>query len=495
MKSLLYASLLFFGFALLLGACSKEKSVDTGITPGNVSGWEFKEGANAFNGKVDSAIITSSAGLKQLSIKGTSTDGSGTFFLNVFAANIAVGTYTTPSVYFQYALAGSPFLESDPTATGAFTVTITKIDSSAVTGTFSGQAQDLSGNIKTITQGKFTATLVKTSPVSNGQLMLWSKTACGSGGNILVKVQGTAGTISAFQTTEPTCGTSGTALFTLAPGNYLWTAYCGSDSTTGVATIVSGTCTKSEVIFTPAGATCRISNIGFLDPGTNAGEGAINTFYTGTQPTRVEFYDSLAAAAANVYNITYATNRINLDTAQYFLLGLGNVVSEFHGFADPTDNTTPKVIIKYQYDALGYMSKAIMYLEQLPTVPVLQTDYVWTNGNLTKATVSEAATNSRSEYLYEYDLTKQAKGFLCFFPNTEFLLFQGVVNYGKNSVNPVAKSTINDYDNFGALQNSDVANFSQYVMDANGYVKGFLTTGGNSIYGSNARYALGYKCQ
>ncbi len=495
MKSILNAFLLIFGFALLFGACSKEKSVDTGTTPGNVSGWEFKEGATAYSGKIDTAFIATNGAFKQLSIEGTTADGTGTLFLTIVSTNLTVGSYTTPSVYFQYALAGSPFLESDPTATGAFTVVITKIDSALVTGTFTGQVQDISGNPKTITSGKFTAKLAKQTALSNGQLMLWSKTACASGGNILVKVQGTTGTISSFQAAEPTCGATGTALFNLAPGNYLWTAYCGSDSTTGVATIVSGACTKSQVIFSPTSATCRISNIGFLDPSTNSGEGAINTFYTGTQPTRVEFYDSVAALAANVYNITYTTNRINLDTAQYFLLGLGNVVTEFHGFADPTDNTTPKVIIKYQYDALGYMNKAIMYLEQFPALPVLETSYVWTNGNLTKATVAEAATNSRSEYLYEYDLSRQAKGFLCFFPNTEFLLFQGVVNYGKNSANPVIKSTINDYDNFGALQNTDIATFSQYVFDANGYVKNFLTTGGNSIYGSNSRYALGYKCQ
>ena len=141
------------------------------------------------------------------------------------------------------------------------------------------------------------------------------------------------------------------------------------------------------------------------------------------------------------------------------------------------------------------MSKCLVALETAPTSPVLQITYLWTNNNLTKVEITQAGTSEKTTIEYQYDLTKPAKAFLCFFPNQELIIFQTALNYGKNSANIPVKSTIKDYDANGNVLTTDLADFKDHSFDNNGYVRSFVITGDASVYDTDVRYVLSYKCQ
>ena len=86
-------------------SCQKEYSIEnpTGSnTP--TAQWEFKEAGVQFKGPVDTAmidtIITPTVVYKFLTINGHSEDGSSQITLQVFGADLKVGTYKTPFSLF-----------------------------------------------------------------------------------------------------------------------------------------------------------------------------------------------------------------------------------------------------------------------------------------------------------------------------------------------------------------------------------------------------------
>ena len=263
----------FFVIPLLfILSCNKEKSLEVGGALGGAA-WEFKESGVDFKGVMDSAYLEVSGTLEALFLEGTSNDGSGIFLIQVVAADITTGTYTSPNLLFQYIVGGNVYYESDPANTGQFTITITNMDSVSISGTFSGEVIDALGAKKTITNGRFTGKLPNNNnpppPPGDGQLMFWAEQLCPGGGNILIKVQGQQGSITAASATAPTCGTAtGNALFTLPAGNYAFKAFCGAtDSTEGVITVVVGGCTSVKITFSgpPTGNQCRIRDIAYYD--------------------------------------------------------------------------------------------------------------------------------------------------------------------------------------------------------------------------------------
>ena len=114
---------------LLFWGCSKEKSFEVGNGSTNQE-WEFTEGSNFFKGKVDTAYKTEvSAGVTALLLEGTSDDGTGTLTLGVIGLNpSAPGAYQSPTVLFDYSKAAGTIYQNDITATGQFTIEVTKID-------------------------------------------------------------------------------------------------------------------------------------------------------------------------------------------------------------------------------------------------------------------------------------------------------------------------------------------------------------------------------
>ncbi len=506
MKSIRGTLLTLMSIALLI-ACKKEKSFESGGTNTLNTEWEFKEN-KVYKGKVDTAFLDDfGTSINTLFLTGTSSDGQELLAIQVIGLNSsAPGTYRSPNVLFTYLNSRTSLYESDLSAAGDFTLVVTKIDSVSISATFTGKVKDSSGASKTVTEGKFTAKLknnvVNPPPVGSGGVVFWAKAGCtGANPAILVKVNNTqTGTITSFVPTAPTaCGGSGNASFILPPGTYAWTAYCGStDSTSGSVTIVANQCVSQEVSFVPQPPTnCKISDIGFYDLATNVPVAGIHAVYNaGGQVTNVQLIDSLSNQVINNFVLTYSAGKIQIDNNQSFNLDGSGRVTEFRGFFDPTDNTSDKVIIKYTYDANGYMNKYTFEYADTPGVIRWQGIFEYTGGNLTKITENDPALPAagKIETLYEYH-TNVAKNFLYFIPSFEIIYFQSAINAGKSSQNAIKKETVKYTDGAGNVQ-TQVTNYDTYVIDSgtNPYVRSFKITGDGNYYFTDVRIGLKYKC-
>jgi hypothetical protein len=258
MKFLQHLAVLL-AFSLVLYSCKKERSVEEGKVPvSEDETWEFTEAAGLKKGPMDSAYIQTVANVTTLSIVGSSTENAGEIFLQVVTDNLTTGAYTNPLVFFQYGENGTVLFQSSPVQTGGFTINITELDSLNVTGTFSGSVLDAQGVEHVITDGKFKSVITSwegdQEPLEDGQLTVWAKQVCNNGEPIKISVSGQSGEITDGLLAEPSCGASGTALFTLPAGNHLVEAVCGSDTLHYEVSIV-GSCTLLEIDFgnPPAG--------------------------------------------------------------------------------------------------------------------------------------------------------------------------------------------------------------------------------------------------
>ena len=242
--------------SVLLIACSKEKSIENSIGGPTSSAWEFKDTSVLYQGTMDTAYYDNAGAISSVIIEGKSNDGGSDFYLQLFSNVINQGTYSNPNVYFRYTINGNVVYTSVPSNTGKFSVTIDHVDSTSISGTFSGEVTNPQGKTITIRDGKFSAKLADLSsppPVTvNGEVMFWSKGGCTPATvALIVTVNSVKDTITSFHQTAPgTCGTTGTATQSLPPGSYNWTAACGGTTTSGTVSIVSNTCTKVEVNFT-----------------------------------------------------------------------------------------------------------------------------------------------------------------------------------------------------------------------------------------------------
>lgn len=145
---------------LSLSSCQKELSLEDGQGgPVGPAAWEFKEGSAQFRGPIDTVYYGLAGSDSSLTLEGRSSDLKGDFYLELTGAALTAGSYTTPAVVFEYFSEGELLYHNDPQAAGKFTVTITQIGGGQVNGTFTGEVIDSAGNVKTITDGKFSAPL------------------------------------------------------------------------------------------------------------------------------------------------------------------------------------------------------------------------------------------------------------------------------------------------------------------------------------------------
>jgi len=333
-------------------SCQKEYSVENATGTNNANAqWEFKEAGVQFKGPVDTVAVDTIGGYKFLTINGHSTDNTSQITLQVFGADLKVGTYKTPFSLFAYSKAGSIIYQTDQTATDSFTLVISKIDSLGVTGTFSGKAMT-GTNAKSIVDGKFTAafksTTVTTPTADSGQVVIWSKAGCGgstSTSPITVTVNGKSGQITSFTSAEPTtCDPAGSYHLSLPVGSYPWVAKCGTDSVTGTLVITKGACTKTQVDFTAAVAgdyfpMTKNSNWSYLyDAATPA-----DTLYTFSTGNTVTF-------GGKPYNIFTNTDGVSKDSSYY--RKSGNTYYEYSPAASITDSGVVLNIPAFEYSFL-----------------------------------------------------------------------------------------------------------------------------------------------
>lgn len=422
MKFVKFLSFLLLG-ALVFVACQKEYSVETGGLGGiNGSQWAFKEGSAQFKGRIDTAHIDTTAGIVYLTLQGTSDSSNQLLSISVFGAAINVGSYPSPAVTFTYTdISSNIIYESDPSAAGGFTLTITKIDSNGVTGTFSGTVKNVASAARSITSGRFSASLKKNS------------------------------------STPPNTNN------------------------------------------------CKIAKIVEYDSsGQLQGPTTAFTYVSASRVNKVDILDSLSNQVYKSFSFTFPTNKIQLDSKQYFVTDANGRATEFHGNFDPLIDTTPRIAATYTYNTAGQLTQRKLAYDTAPTKTVFTIDYIWTGNNLTKATAKLQATATVAitlfDVTYEYDNSKTVKNFISLPAYAyEICFFQSAVNTGSVPVNPVTKTTTKYYDISGSgnVTGTYICNFTRYVIDANNYVQSFITTGDDFDEGyiySGEKYAFRYKC-
>src|ERR1700712_3670090 len=139
-------------------SCQKEYSVEN--NGGSLSAsaqWSFTEGSAQFKGPIDTVTVDTVGAYTFLTISGHSSDKKDLITLQVFGASVKAGTYKTPFSLFAYARNGVIMYQTNQTAVDSFTIVISKLDSTGITGTFSGKAWDSSKTYKTIVDGKFSS--------------------------------------------------------------------------------------------------------------------------------------------------------------------------------------------------------------------------------------------------------------------------------------------------------------------------------------------------
>ncbi|MBV4357136.1 hypothetical protein [Pinibacter aurantiacus] len=215
---------------LFVAGCSKEHSVekkDTTIT----STWSFSEGDNNFKGTVDSAYIDTASNIVFLNLNGTADNGSDKIAIVIYGTQIANGTYTSPQAFFTYTQNNNVIYQSDASQ-AKFSVNISNLDTSSVSGTFSGEVMSGNGIAVNITNGKFTSVLKKDviGSIPTGNLTVWASESCNQNDPIEVIINGQKEFVENFTATAPDCGAQGAANYTLPAGYYSVTAICGGDT-------------------------------------------------------------------------------------------------------------------------------------------------------------------------------------------------------------------------------------------------------------------------
>ncbi|HRE51883.1 MAG TPA: hypothetical protein PK339_10690 [Flavitalea sp.] len=247
----------YFSFCLaalmIFFSCRKETSWEIGDGLPPIEGkWEFTVPGQTYQGPLDSAYIYDYGPYQELFLFGSAPDVEGELILRVIGLEITSGSYPNPAAFFIYGENGAPLFLNDPSEEGAFTLTITSLDSVSVSGTFSGKVLDGLGNEKTLTDGKFTAMLnrdVEQPPqIALGQLTLWSKDMCpGPGEGIKVTVDNQTGFITQSLASEPSCDGEGTTNIVLLAGHYTIKAECGDKIVYYEVDIEENQCTVLEV--------------------------------------------------------------------------------------------------------------------------------------------------------------------------------------------------------------------------------------------------------
>jgi hypothetical protein len=231
----------------------------------------------------------------------------------------------------------------------------------------------------------------------------------------------------------------------------------------------------------------------YYDLGTFLPYRSLSTFFDASnQVDNILFVDSTDNSTVHRFTPSRSGNRINIDAKQYFNLDASGRITDFHGYVDATDTSVPEVVITYTFNAEGYLTKAAYAFELAPTTNVLNIDYTWTGGNLTKAVMQQVGSTDYVEYIYQYDVTTTAKNPVCFFPNYEIYWVQSAINFGKNSANLLSGSQITINDSSGPQ--IEIASYSDYTFDANDYVTSFSIRGDGSVLLGDTKYVLSYKC-
>ncbi len=139
---------------ILMLSCAKEYSSEQ--MRAATGSWEFTNANLNYSGYIDSVYQTRGIGSHRLSISGKSYDGSHLFALNLYGDTFPSGAYKASlfQCTFSYSIPGKTIFQASQ-LTGEFIVNLNTIDSTHISGTFSGTGVDSANNSIQISAGKF----------------------------------------------------------------------------------------------------------------------------------------------------------------------------------------------------------------------------------------------------------------------------------------------------------------------------------------------------
>ncbi len=219
------------------------------------------------------------------------------------------------------------------------------------------------------------------------------------------------------------------------------------------------------------GANCRMSQVVRADLQTGAGLEAHTAFFTSLlQPTATEFYDSTGNNLLFRSDFNFTNDTLLLTDGNFFVLDNNGRVKEFSGLEDPTDPLSDTIRIAFIYNTEGYLTQQEYYYFGLP-VPLLQSTYTYTNGNLVKSELTSLFPTP--ELLTESDLeynNQPVNGFFYLFPDSYMTYpYHLSLNLGKRPPNTVKKITTNVFSG-GAVVDSYITDYKDYQLSTDKYV-------------------------
>ena len=239
-----------FLVVIFFNACRKEYSLENGGAQTSSGTWEFKDSLKQFQGNMDTAYIEAPSGInKVLHLIGTSLDGSQTFSMNLYADTFKTGTYKASLFQssFDYTIPAKTLYQADQLI-GEFIVNVTSFGNNAISGTFSGTAMDSAGNIKNLSEGKFTSTIGTGSTTGSSGVLGDSSGFCAPVTLAGTFVQGVALTSANTVQVEVTVAVAGAYSITSNTVNGVTFSKAGTFTSPGVQTVQltgSGTPTNS----------------------------------------------------------------------------------------------------------------------------------------------------------------------------------------------------------------------------------------------------------
>ncbi|MEO8720100.1 MAG: hypothetical protein ABI372_03280 [Ginsengibacter sp.] len=148
-----------FSFLILLlviicNSCAKEYSSEKNLAP--IGSWRFSNGSIRYIGYLDNFHRSTGIGSNSQLLTGNTLDNLESFELKIFTDSLAIGTYraSLSECSFLYTSANNTIYKANNNI-GEFIVNVTALDSTHISGTFSGTASGDHNNLVQISQGFF----------------------------------------------------------------------------------------------------------------------------------------------------------------------------------------------------------------------------------------------------------------------------------------------------------------------------------------------------
>jgi hypothetical protein len=249
---------------------------------------------------------------------------------------------------------------------------------------------------------------------------------------------------------------------------------------------------------------CKLGEFIVSDVQTGRAEvGYISSYDSAMKVTRLETWDSVNNVMIKSFPVNYSTpGRVMVDVDQFFVTGTDGRVTEYHGYEDPYDPTSPKIIVRFTYNSAGQLVKRTMEDIATPGIIYSQMDYIYTGGNLTKAEVRAVfgtTTILVVEVTYEYDGAKKVKDFVKLHAlAAEVFYFQTAIDAGVNSTDALVKTTVKTTNPLTGVVDQFITQYVNYDIDAQQHVKSFEVIGFDFNVGgleAGKKYTLKYACK